>query len=102
MCPARCEMKLAFMGCKALLELNLGLGRSVAFIQCKQAIEVSKAERLMGKLDTCLNWQPRRPFRVRVKYATAAGCGKGGLDVYTLSGRSALKNHLRSSLRQIT
>lgn len=49
---ARCEIGLAFMGCRALLELKLGLGRSVVFMQCKQAIEVSKAERMIGKLVT--------------------------------------------------
>lgn len=42
MCRVRCEMKLAFMGCKALSELNLGLGRSVVFMQCKQPTEGSK------------------------------------------------------------
>lgn len=52
MCPAKCEMKLTFVDCKALLELNMGLGKSVVFMQCKQAIEVSKAERMIGKLDT--------------------------------------------------
>jgi len=40
------------MGCKALLELKLGLGRNVVFMQCKQATEVSKAGRMIGKLVT--------------------------------------------------
>lgn len=48
------------MDFKALLELKLGLGRGVVFLQCKQEIEGRKYNWEVGPGN--LNWKPRRAF----------------------------------------